>query len=137
MTALVGLPPLAGDLAGSEREIAQEREAYAWIRGNLPLDARFVAAKEGVLYLETGRLATTYQPLKINAYTGNQAAWREWTASLPSFARRHGAEYILCDARMCPGALWESDVPLARAVLAKHSREVFRSGNVTVHRLLQ
>jgi hypothetical protein len=136
-TALVGLPPLSADLARSVREVVSERQAYDWIRGNLPARARFVAAKDGVLYLETGRLATTYQPLKIVAYAGNQAAVREWTAALPSFARRQGAQYILCDARMCPGALWESDVPQARAVLATHSREVFRSGEVTIYRLLQ
>jgi hypothetical protein len=134
-TAVIGFRPQFDALSRMNRGMQSEAEAYSWIRNNLPAEASFLARKDGVLYLETGRRATTYQPLKRDEYTGDQEALRRWREALPSFAQVHGAEYAFCDSKMCPGALTDEEAPLARAVLDRHYRAVYRSGVVTVYKL--
>jgi hypothetical protein len=130
-----GFQVYVADLKEYTRGTSDERQAYTWIQGNLPTSAKFVANKEGVLYLYTGRQATSYQFLKRNIYTGSAGEWDQWREALPSFARERGLEYAFCDARSCPGAPTAAEMPKARAILSKSYNEIFRTGAVTVYKL--
>jgi hypothetical protein len=132
-SAVLGFSIYRADTLRYESDLTCEQAAYRWIRGNLPESAKFVAAHDGLLYLYTGRQATTYEPLKMfYLKPGEIEAWR---GRLPDFARARGATYAFCDARLCAGALSEDETPAARSTLEHRYREIFRSGKAAVFEL--
>ncbi|MCC7174077.1 MAG: hypothetical protein IT159_02690 [Bryobacterales bacterium] len=132
-SAVLGFSAYRADLRRYESESPGERAAYAWMRANLPPDAKLVAANPGVLYLYTGRQAAAYEPLKDFYLTPDEIAG--WRRRLPGWAEERGIGYAFCDARLCAGALAERETPLARAVLEESGPALFRAGPVAVYRL--
>lgn len=134
-TLLAGLGAQAAAWRQQAHVAEDEAKAYDWIRAHTPAKAVFVANKEGVIFLATGRQATTYQIPKRDWYADDRVALREWAEALPSFARSRGARYVLCDEAGCPGMLAGADAPFVRQVLARHGQQVYGAGAVTIYEL--
>ena len=121
---------------GEIRETTRlNRAAYAWILRNTPPDAVFVAHDEVVLHLYTGR--TGYRPIVPTRflYDGDLAGAESYVRSLPDFARRHHAGYILSGPRDWLGEFLPVGLPKrSHQMLAAEGLPVaFRSQTVTVY----
>jgi len=125
-------------VAKSERQAAREREpAYAWIRAHTPADATFVAARDPLLYLQTGRTARgMHFPTRL-FYQGQRAEIVRYFSDTPSFMRRHGLTYALVtDQDHSLDLTPEETAARARAVKQNPALEtVFAAGPVRVLRL--
>jgi len=87
-----GLPRFYEDHADRLR---RSEPSMAWIRDRLPLDARFVALNDPLLYLRTGRRGAAVFPPTIYWYRGDQAARVASYENSPAFAVSQKLQYVL------------------------------------------
>jgi len=129
-----GLPQFYEDHA---ERLAKSEPAMIWIRENLPVDARFLAENDPLLYLRTGRQGAGMFPPTIHWYRDDHAARTAEYLDAPNFARTQKLEYILLNDWD-----WSRDMPAEEhskliPALKKDSRleQLFRSGPTAIYRL--
>jgi hypothetical protein len=117
--------------------LEKSEPAIAWIRENLPLDARFLAENDPILYLRTGRRGAGLFPTTVSWYRGDNAARTAAYVDAPSFAQSQKLEYLLLNDWD-----WSADMPAeehAKIIrqLKDDSRleKLFASGPSAVYRI--
>ncbi|MEO8025925.1 MAG: hypothetical protein ABI823_05610, partial [Bryobacteraceae bacterium] len=129
------LMPDTAELSRARR--SDRRVAYDWIRENTPADAAFVAYDDAVLYLETGRHATSIPLPTRNLYLGNTQRQIEIYRDIQEIAHHHSAAYILFTA----DDLTRDEAPDQRDVIARGLRDntrleqVWSSDRATIFRV--
>jgi hypothetical protein len=123
-------------LESDRQQLRVDQNAYAWIRGNTAPDARFLAYRDPILYLHTGRRALRRPIFQMPAYHDDLAGCMRPYYQLVDFALVQKTQYILATAldfnmdlpfEKVP-EVWqhvESD-PRARKVYATPGNQVFQ-----------
>jgi hypothetical protein len=93
--------------------LEEKREAYAWLRGHSPADARVIADEDAMLYLYTGRQAARPAILLV-AGIFEPARLQAQLAGICETAQAIGAEYWLMSDDDFATA-WPKAAPKARA----------------------
>jgi hypothetical protein len=76
-----------------------DREAFAWIRKNVPHDATFMTSNDPVLYLHTGRRAMNLITPTRYYYEGRRDRMLDVQYGAIDFATRNNLQYIYLDKR--------------------------------------
>ncbi|HEV2386402.1 MAG TPA: hypothetical protein VGS20_04010 [Candidatus Acidoferrales bacterium] len=131
---------LAAVMAARRAALAEQRQAYAWIRNQTPARARFIAYDDVLLYLYTGRQAV--RPIAVSsasAYRDDAAMARREAERLGDVARQVDAEYwtvsdVDFGVELDPG---RTIFRGREKQMVAHLREVFRSdrGGVRIYEL--
>ncbi len=131
---------LFGELPGIFRQhrqlLAAQRQAYQWIDQNLPASARFVAYDDPVLYLYTGRCASSVRVAPRLYYQGDLDTFVRRHGEVETFARERRLDYLFTTA----GDYFRGEVPdgergrLLRSVERSYApRRVYASPLVAVY----
>lgn len=131
---------LARLLSDERAALAGKREAYTWIAGNTPPEARFIAYDDVLLYLYTGRQAIRpIAPSTASDYDNDPGIARLDAGHLEDVARHVGASYWLVAPGDFRGEMGDDRVMLPRAErrLLAGWPVVFRadSGRIRVYEL--
>jgi 4-amino-4-deoxy-L-arabinose transferase-like glycosyltransferase len=117
--------------------LEKSEPAMAWIRENLPLEARFLAENDPLLYLRTGRRGAGMFPPTIHWYREDQAARTAEYLEAASFARSQHLDYVLLNDWD-----WSRDMPadehfkLLRALKRDLRLErIYASGPTAIYRI--
>lgn len=82
-------------MAANERlRLAQDSEAYGWMRTNLPKDAALLSGYDALAYLYTGRAAATLMPPVNFVYHDDPAGREEYMARAGANSRDAGLNYV-------------------------------------------
>ncbi|MFN0102439.1 MAG: hypothetical protein ACKV2U_10170 [Bryobacteraceae bacterium] len=129
-----GLPRFYEDHA---QRLANSEPAMTWIRENLPLEARFLAENDPLLYLRTGRRGAGLFLPTIHWYREDQAAR---TADLAEAAVHARAQYL--DYFLLNDWDWARDMPaeehaklIAALKLDSRIEQIYVSGPTAVYRI--
>ena len=110
-------------------------EVYAWIRVNLPTDARIMADRDAPLYLHTGRQSSR-PPNMPQPYRQDAETVRKTMAALPEFARGWGLGYWMLGATdFDDNLLVEEAVDLKELTSSEPYHLVFESGQARLYRI--
>jgi len=75
--------------------LEKSEPAMAWIRQNVPQEAKFLTENDPLLYLRTGRQGMGMMLTTIHWYREDHEARTADHANAPQHAKLHGAEYFL------------------------------------------
>ncbi len=107
---------LAKLMSEQRTALVGKRKAYAWIAGNTPPEARFIAYDDVLLYLYTGRQAIRpIAPSTASAYDNDLGIARLDAAHLGDVAREVDAAYWLVTPTDFSKEMGQDPVILARA----------------------
>ena len=121
-----------------ERQLAEIKPVYRWIRGNTPPGSTFVANDDALLYLYTGRHAIRLVvPPDLVYYRPDEEAVVRLIQSVPDYALRLGIDYALFtpsgDFRLAPAdvvrravSLLAQDGERLRSVYSERGFQVFK-----------
>lgn len=129
-----GLPRFYEDHA---ERLRKSEPAMDWIRENLPVEARFVAQNDPLLYLRTGRRGAGIFPPTIYWYRGDQAARAAAYEEAPAFARSQNLQYLLLnDWDWSKEASVEDHQKLVRSLRNDpRLQQIYRTGPTTIFRV--
>jgi hypothetical protein len=110
--------------------------AYGWMRVHVPSDAAVFAHADPLLYLYTGRHATSHPLLPRLWYREDRAGVANLLKELQPFAREHDLKYYFYTEADLNQALEDSDrLTIDREIRANPDlEEEYRKGAVTVYR---
>ena len=129
-----GLPRFYKDRAD---RLEKSEPAMAWIRENLPVEARFLAENDPLLYLRTGRRGAGIFPPTIHWYRGDKAAETAEYLDAANFGRTQNLDYLLLnDWDWSRDMLASEHSKLIRA-LKRDSRleQIYISGPTSIYRI--
>src|SRR5262249_43928111 len=115
-------------IADYRAKLNEGRSVYRWISGNLPVDATFLAERDALLFLYTGRTAATQFPSTKLMYRGDQQAMRASIDHIADFAREEGLSYYY---------IGKDDLgpEVRRTLLDADFQQVYQSGASAVYRI--
>ena len=129
-----GLPRFYEDHA---ERLKKSEPATAWIRENVPVEARFLAENDPLLYLRTGRRGAGMFPPTIHWYREDHAARTAEYLDAANFARTQKLEYLLLNDWD-----WSRDMPADEhskliGALKQDSRleRIYTSGPTSIYRV--
>lgn len=131
---------LMGLVSRDREELADRREAYAWMGQNVPPASGLVTSEDAMAYLYTFQPASSFPTPPKLMYHGDLSGLADRYHSITQFAARNHLHYLLLAQS---DFLLESDPGLARRLieqlLADHSvfELVHESGAVSIYRIRQ
>jgi 4-amino-4-deoxy-L-arabinose transferase-like glycosyltransferase len=93
------------------QRLASDQPVYEWISNNLPADSTFLAYHDPVLYLHTGRRATSLRVPPKLAYREDWNGIQKLFDSLPDIAEQQKLRYLFLHS-----ADYERDLPEAKRI---------------------
>jgi hypothetical protein len=127
---------LPADAREHRAQLAASSKAYEWVEANTTPEATFLADRDPLFYLYTGRVATS-RPLEPRFwYHEDHAALVNHWATIGSFAQQHGLRYYFSlDSELSRG-LDEDDSKAVEKVVhtSPDLQPLFREGPISVYR---
>lgn len=117
------------------QRLAEARTAYEWIRKNTGSDARLAAYDDPLVFLYTGRRATSLPVLPVHWYRRDHESLVAPYGKLDQLGQKYNLQYAYY-------ARWDferdrepEDARRARAALARSSAPAYQTANTAVYRL--
>lgn len=136
--AFVGLHHLPDDAHQHRLRRQQQAQAYAWIREHLPQDAAFFAQLDPLLYLHTGRAATSRPLPPREWYHEDHDAMTGAWGRVTEFAQSHGlTHYYAMDTDLSRNLDEDDQKAAANALQADPGlAPVYQGAGVTIYQVL-
>jgi hypothetical protein len=94
-SAVVSLCQLPAFIASNRESAGADHTAYAWIRANLPRDAKLLSGPDPIVYLHTQRRGRTLVVPPRLLYPEDRAAIETSYREIAAYGRAHGLDYVV------------------------------------------